>query len=104
MRPTVLAINGEPAIYQSMALGAGDAIDVTVVWNDNEANLPQGVRATAWLAEADLGIVKPAKNDIVRRGEFTYRVVDPPTGVAAERDGLGGVTLYLRQISHAPDA
>ena len=66
--------------------------------------MPQGVRATAWLLEADLGGLRPVKNDIVRRGNFTYRLVDPPDGIAAVRDGTGGITLYLKQIFHAPDA
>lgn len=103
MRPTALAINGETITFLP-ASSVSDPVDVSAVWNDDEANLPQGVRATAWLAEADLGGVKPAKNDTVRRGAFTYRLVDPPNGVAAQRDGMGGVTLYLRQIAHAPDA
>ncbi len=99
---TALDAFGESITFQTAA-GVGDPIEITAVWTDAEP-MPQGVRATAWILESNLGGLAPKKNDIVRRGNFSYRVVDPPDGVAAQRDGTGGVMLYLRQFSHAPDA
>ncbi len=100
---SMLRTFGEAVNFHA-AGGVGEPLEVTAVWNDGEGQMPQGVRAIAWLLESDLGGIKPAKNDIVRRGNFTYRVVDPPEGIATVRDGTGGITIYLKQASHAPDA
>lgn len=93
---------GESIYYQS-AGGTADPLDLTVIWSENDAQLPKGVRATIWTLESNFNPM-PAKNDIVRRGDFEFRVVDPPGEICYVRDGNGGVTVYLRQTKHAADA
>jgi hypothetical protein len=100
---SLLRIGGETISYQT-AGGSGDPLDVTVIWSDNEAQMPKGVRATAWFIEADLPGVRIAKGDVFRRGDFTYRVVDQGGVIALQRDGYGGVTVFLRQVNHASDS
>jgi hypothetical protein len=99
----LLRIFGE-SITISIAGGAADPATITAVWDDDESLMPKGVRATAWLLETALGGARVAKNDLVRRGNFTYRIVDPPAGLVMQKDGSGGITIFLRQISHATDA
>lgn len=99
----ILRTLGEEITYQT-AGGVGDPLTLSVVWNDNEALLPPKVRATAWFLEADLAGASLKKNDIVQRGDFRYRIVDPPEGIDALRDGTGGITIFLRLMSHAADA
>ena len=81
--------------------GINDPVTLNTVWKDDEGQMPKGIRATAWVLASDLSGSLLAKNDLVRRGDFTYRVVDPPNGgIISQRDGNGGIILYLRQVNH----
>ena len=82
---------------------SGTPVSLTVIWDAQEARMPEGVRATAWFLESDLPGVRVQKNDIIRRGFDTYRVVEQQGVVNVERDGTGGIKVYLRQKDHAPN-
>jgi hypothetical protein len=90
---------GESLTYIS---GATEST-ITGVWSGDEARLPPGIAATVWCLEADLP-GGHGKNDSIVRGSVTYRVVEQPGAVVSQRDGSGGITLYLRQVRNAPDA
>lgn len=91
-----LSVAGETIAYQAVQ-GKADPVDVSVVWNDAQAQMPPKVSATAWGIEANFPAV-PVKGDIVQRSGVRYRVME-----SGERDGTGGITLHLAATDRRPD-
>ena len=89
----ILSELGETVAYRA-AGGKADPIERTVTWEDNPANMPEGIRAVAW------GLVSEFPNasagDLIDRGGNVYKIADAPAP-----DGYGGLTMNLRQTQKA---
>jgi hypothetical protein len=81
---------------------------ISAIWMEDDIHVPPPYTATAYFRETDLtSQITPvimSKGDEVTRGDYAYRVANPPTGIVGRRDGAGGITIYLRIKSHAADA
>jgi hypothetical protein len=89
---------GEDVTYRTAA-GAGEPVSLTVVWSDAPEGAPKGVSASAWCLASALSEYRLAKNDVIRRGNSEYWVVDDLPKVID-----GGLTILLKFKSHASDA
>jgi hypothetical protein len=81
----VLRAFGESVTYTPKAEDS-EPLTLTVIWSDS--NLPQGVKATAWVRESDLAA--PAQGDTITRDSVVYRIAELPVLES------GGWTLMLR--------
>lgn len=95
---SLLRVGGESVLYQTAGGADTDGLDVTVVWYGDRM----------WLRRADLSSVVIAKGDIVRRGDYVYRVVNPPESQApyipdGGDESADGITIYLKPVSRNPN-
>jgi hypothetical protein len=71
---------------------------VSVIWSDGEAAMAPGVRAVAWAPETSFVWILQKGDTCIRETEL-FRVIDPPGGgIGPERDGGGGLNIYLKRV------
>ena len=70
------------------------SVNVTGIWSEDDAAMPQGIQATLFCLAASVPEVE--KRDTITRGSKIYRVTD------WTRDGTGGITLALKYVETIP--